>query len=1107
MEIHWGLETIFKALYDDRVVLDPPLEAALLQGYDCLRMPLETQIDTGVLDHAQVIAQVDPILSHLETLLGDSLYEAESFMPTSQDLGVDIVASIFEVDVAQGLDRWAMVLEDPESYPVAGELRAQLEVFMGLSEILELPGFGELTQTSLQALDRYPDRHLEILALVLEDFRQARHQVLQGDRQQGGSASAALVALAQGQSPETWGAVDPTLADVPSLADVFGAEVLDEALESDSLGADSFGADRFGAGNFGGDSFGGDAFSSEGFGVDRFEPEIAGVDTQGLTTAPLEGFSLGEIPSLEDVFGADLEESEPAPQGLDPMAFGDPVLPIDPMPSGTMPLSELSLGEVPSLDDVFGDPGFEDEHPADPVSPGIHNSANPHKTSLELNLPDRQSVEQTIVQAQIQFDQLPPLAPQSDPSLMAFPSGSKSPSSSPDPAPPAAEPVPKIAPPAPGRSLRVDLQRLERMNNLVGELVINRNSLALQNDRLQGSVGELADRFDRFQDLLGQLRLMADRLLVEARPPRLIGAILPDSKSPAPQTIAPFDLGEVPEFDQLEMDRYTGLHSQLQEIFEQVLQLEESISDVNLFASQSSRSLIQQQQQLNALQNELMWSRMLPLGEVFNRLPRILRDLCHRFQKSVNLKLAGTAVLVDKSILEKLYDPLLHLIRNAFDHGVEPVEERQRHGKPPEATIEIRAYHRGNYTLIEVQNDGRGINLEKISQRAISMGWVTPEALPTLKPEQLYSFLFESGFSTAGQVTDLSGRGVGLDVVKSEIEALKGSVSITSKPHQGTTFTLRLPLTLTLTKLLIVQAGHQLLALPSDNLDAIVIPQPHHLKSVGSNTFVHWRESLIPHYNLEQLLNYTCPLAEMASLPHLSAVQAPSQWLPPLLIIRRGAYGFALEVDRLLTEQELVIKPFNPAISPPPYLYGCTVLGDGRLVPVMDAVALLDHCLNPAGEPLLPAGIKAAADALPSLETAAIPTILVVDDSAALRRTLALTLQKGGYRVLQARDGLEALEQLQQYPGVNLIICDVEMPNMNGFEFLSQRRREPHLAQIPVFMLTSRSNDKHRQLARTLGAKSYFTKPYLEQELLTALQTELQQPLTAVNSRLPLRKS
>jgi len=165
MEIHWGLETIFKALYDDRVVLDPPLEAALLQGYDCLRMPLETQIDTGVLDHAQVIAQVDPILSHLETLLGDSLYEAESFMPTSQDLGVDIVASIFEVDVAQGLDRWAMVLEDPESYPVAGELRAQLEVFMGLSEILELPGFGELTQTSLQALDRYPDRHLEILAL------------------------------------------------------------------------------------------------------------------------------------------------------------------------------------------------------------------------------------------------------------------------------------------------------------------------------------------------------------------------------------------------------------------------------------------------------------------------------------------------------------------------------------------------------------------------------------------------------------------------------------------------------------------------------------------------------------------------------------------------------------------------------------------------------------------------------------------------------------------------------------------------------------------------------------------------------------------------------
>jgi chemotaxis family two-component system sensor histidine kinase/response regulator PixL len=370
------LETIFKALYDDRVVLDPTLESALLQGYDCLRLPLETQIDTGVLDHGQVLNQVDPILSHLETLLGDSLHEAESYMPTSQDLGVDIVASIFEVDVAQGLERWATVLESPGAYPVAGELRAQLEVFMGLSEILELPGFGELTQTSLQALDRHPDRQVEILALALEDFQQARHQVLQGDRQQGGSPSPQLVALAQGG--ENLGLEeDPQLGDIPSLADVFGV---------DDSGLDDFGADSVGVGSFG--------------------VEIS-----------LRESSLGAIPSLEDVFGTDpsvddsLDEGDlghrSSPHGLQPSSSGD-----------------MDLGEIPSLEDIFGDPEFEED--------------------LEIRSPDRQSVEETIVQAQANFDQLPPLMPQSDPSLIALCGDGNSPSALVTPPPP--EPPPSKLP-------------------------------------------------------------------------------------------------------------------------------------------------------------------------------------------------------------------------------------------------------------------------------------------------------------------------------------------------------------------------------------------------------------------------------------------------------------------------------------------------------------------------------------------------------------------------------------------------------------------------------------------------------------------------------------
>ncbi|MEB3273642.1 MAG: response regulator [Prochlorothrix sp.] len=415
-----------------------------------------------------------------------------------------------------------------------------------------------------------------------------------------------------------------------------------------------------------------------------------------------------------------------------------------------------------------------------------------------------------------------------------------------------------------------------------------------------------------------------------------------------------------------------------------------------------------------------------------------------------------------------------------------------------------------------------------------------------LKTDRLYAFLFEPGFSTAAQVTELSGRGVGLDVVKSQIEGLKGNVSVISAAQKGTTFTLRLPLTLTITKLLIIQADQQPLALPSDSLEEIIIPKPEQYKQTGHNLFLHWRNQLIPSYNLQHLIQYSRPVSGTVTLPRLAALQAPPDWLLPLLIVRRGAYSFAVQVDRILTEQELVVKPFNPAIAPPPYLYGCTVLGDGRLVPVMDASLLVDYCHNspilgsnssimgnslagqhvgqlpnpmpgpdwnqssdsksdptspscsPSGsllalpQPSLPqSAVSTSFPAIPhpsSPSTADIPlTILVVDDSAALRRTLALTLQKAGYHVLQARDGLEALEQLQKHQGVALVICDVEMPNMNGFEFLSQRRKQTNLAEIPVFMLTSRSNQKHRLLAQTLGATSYFTKPYLEQELLQAL--------------------
>ncbi|HEY9639256.1 MAG TPA: response regulator, partial [Coleofasciculaceae cyanobacterium] len=665
------------------------------------------------------------------------------------------------------------------------------------------------------------------------------------------------------------------------------------------------------------------------------------------------------------------------------------------------------------------------------------------------------------------------------------------------------------APVSPSLTVRVDSDRLERMNNLVGELMINRDGLSLQSEQLQTVLRELQNRFARFQTMVVQLQEQSDQILTspERRAPehsisenrgyeiksasRTRNETLEISKE-AVSTSTYAALGTssaLVEFDPLEMDSYGSLHSQFQELLEDMVQLEEAVDDINLFCRQSNRILDQQQQTLSHLQNEFRWARMLPLEEVLNRFPRVLRDLSTTYRKPANLKFTGTEILIDKAILEKLYDPLLHLLRNAFDHGIEPAQVRLQQGKSEQGQLEIRAYYKGNQTIIEVKDDGQGLNLDRIRSRAFELGWLSPEQLIFTPPAQLFEFIFEPGFSTASQVSELSGRGVGLDVVRSQLQAIKGSVAVTSTPGQGTTFTLYLPLTLTIAKLIICLVGATALAISADSVEEVLTPQPSQIKQSGTQRFLYWREQIIPTYRLADLLNYTCPIPDTAPSKALATVSSPQDWAPPMLILRQEQQVFALEVDRLVNEQELVIKPFGSAIAPPNYAYGCTILGDGSLIPIIDGAALLSlgKDQNTASPTLKKAG-SSAHKVSPAIKTVQTSTVLVVDDAITLRQTLTLSLERAGFRVLQARDGWEAIEQLRQSPTVKLVICDVEMPNMNGFEFLSYRRQNPDLSDTPVVMLTSRNNPKHRWLALQLGATDYFSKPYLEQEFLAAIE-------------------
>ncbi|MBD1875405.1 hybrid sensor histidine kinase/response regulator [Nodosilinea sp. FACHB-131] len=979
------LEALFKALYSDTVAIDSELESQLLQAFDCLRLPLTQQLTEGTFDGEQALTQAEPILQNLEQRLASAMAETENFIPSSSDLGFNMATSIFEVDVQQGLDHLSHVLEQPEAHEVAGELRAQAEIFMGFAELLDLPGFAQIAETTLQALAVNPDMATEITRLAVADFTQGRASVLTASSTTGGEPSAALQALA-------------TEAPIPTPT----LEVTPAAIADSSLAPDS-------------------ELSLEPI-SEQFLTSVFGDDDLIASTWD------AELPSNIDALAwltqsqSATEVDQPAPPGLEQFS------PIDaPAPIPFTDPNNYSRNPAPAIEAIFTE-----------ATLGDSNVSAPNETSL--------------------------------------PHPTTSPSSPPPQSPPL--------------TVRVDTQRLARLENQLGELTINRNGLALQTNQIRLGLKELVSRFERVRATVEQLQGVSDQILIaphRQRQPVTIGEFTP---------AAPAAPARPSGFDSLEMDTYTALYTHTQTLLEEMVQFEEAAADITLFNRQTDQLLGQHRKMLSQVQDDLMYARMVPLGQVLNRFPRVLRDLAHTYGKPAALTLEGTALLVDKAVLEKLYDPLLHLLRNGFDHGLEPAEERLRQGKAEIGQITIGACYRGRQIAIEVSDDGRGLDLERVRQRLVDLNWLSTEEASAASTDQLSRYLFEPGFSTAEQVSDLSGRGVGLDVVRDQMQRLKGTVTVQSAPGAGTRFTLSLPMTLSIVNLLICFVGSTPIAFRSDSITEILVPRSEHLVQETDQTWLTWRDQRVPVYGLGDLLSYRCLRPELPLSQVLAAVPSPADWEAPVLILARGDRHFAIQVDRLVTEQESVIKPFGAALSPPAYAYGCTVLGDGSVIPVIDGQAFLDDLLSCPATDAPQAGLDQPApllptDPIPQTTLHAATTVLVIDDAVTSRRTLALSLERAGYRVLQARDGQAGLEQLAQNPAVELVVCDIEMPNMNGFEFLTARRQNPALVQIPTLMLTSRSNDKHRWLAMQLGATDYFTKPYLEQEFLAAIRAAI----------------
>ena len=1020
------LEDAFRALYHEEVVLDVDLEELLFMAFDCLRTPLIQQIETGSYDEVEALKNSEPVFEALFGILGDpSLAEAE--MPTSAELGVDIVQVVFESDVTDGIARLQNVLSDPDANQVSGELRAQAEVFMGLGELLNLSGFSSIALATIAALDAHPEYTTEIGWLTIADFQAAQASVLAGDRTSGGSPSDDLVELGQSNTASSASEANFSEANFSDFQPEFETEAKFNPTSLADLNT----------------MFGND-FS--------FDPESEPVEFEITNAAASLTEDSNDLVDLADDFSDDLAnnfvdrlvvetEAEYTEDSLDISQF-EPELALD---FDRIESEDLHLNLPIELSDLDFDPDLEPELDTSSQLVPIDNLSLDRVEHPPLQVTDTTEIISKTASQTVDLN-------------------------------------------APTQSIRVDLNRLERLNNLAGELVIQETSTSLQNQQLQSTLQTILKRFAKFEVLAEGLQNWADRNQ-NAGIKTQDAEIVPTAKLAAPLSQNSNSQNPVPTFDLLELDSYSNLYSLVQAAVEEMTQIGESVRDVTQINKQAELLTRKKQQTLKQVRDDLLWSRMLPLRDILNRFPRMVRDLSTQANKEVKFKMVGASTLIDKAILEKLYDPLVHLIRNAFDHGIESPQNRTLQGKPSIGTIEICAYHRGNQTYIEVRDDGQGIDEEKVLRRATAMNLLPPADRTILSERQIYECLFAPGFTTAEQVSQISGRGMGLDTVQIQVKGLKGAIAVTSEQGKGTTFTIRLPLTLSIAKLLVFSINSRMLAIPIDSLLSINNIDREEIQTVQNQQFYPWEDELVP-ICPRSLLSYRSAPRFVDDADYDSLKTMTLDRSSKMILISHGDEVIALEVDRLIAEQEFAIKPFGKAIAPPPYLYGCTILGDGSLVPVVDGAALVTHWLQPEiqQKALSPDSNHPTAAELAAPITT---TVLVVDDSLTMRQTLSLTLQKQGYRVFQARDGREALDLLQQNPSIQAVLCDIEMPRMNGFEFLTHYRTTFVDRNLPVIMLTTRGGEKHRQLATYLGAKAYLTKPFLEQELIQVLNEQL----------------
>ncbi|WP_076593400.1 hybrid sensor histidine kinase/response regulator [Herminiimonas arsenitoxidans] len=609
--------------------------------------------------------------------------------------------------------------------------------------------------------------------------------------------------------------------------------------------------------------------------------------------------------------------------------------------------------------------------------------------------------------------------------------------------------------------VRVRADILDRLVNQAGEVSISRSKLETEVGSLRLSMGELSENVVRLREQLREIEMQAES-----------------------QITSRMGISADREFDPLEFDRFTRLQELTRMMAESVNDVGSVQQNLSRTIDSASTDLTMQARLTRDLQQDLMRVRMVQFASISERLFRVTRQAAKEMDKRVNLDIRGSAVEIDRSVLEKMAGPFEHLLRNAIVHGIESREQRRAAGKNEAGELRIEIRQEGNEVVIHFSDDGQGLNLSNIRNKALTSGLLTNDM--DLSDAEVTDLIFHPGFSTAEEITELAGRGIGMDVVRSEAASLGGRVAIASESGKGANFTIHLPLTLAVTQVVILSSGGKIYAIPSVLVEQVQQLKTGPLAAAYNEGAVMWQSQRVPMHYLPTLLGDV-------------DIAPVTQQYSPLLILKSGNDRVALHVDEILGNREVVVKNIGPQLSRMIGIAGATVLGSGEIVLILNPVPLaqrvaLDNIRAPRLTPSdAPDGMGAVAE-MATFEPTALKAepvqglrtqhiVMVVDDSLTVRRVTQRLLTREGYQVVLAKDGVDALQHLQSIkPDVMLV--DIEMPRMDGFDLTRNIRDDERTRDIPIIMITSRTASKHRNYAMELGVNEYLGKPYQEEALI-----------------------